>query len=87
MCWAIHARKLLGRLVQAASANGPINFISILFFALLGGLILNLMPCVLPVLSIKALGTGAGRCQRRESTSARPWHLVHCRSYRSHLRP
>jgi len=28
----------------------------IIFFALLGGLILNLMPCVLPVLSIKLLG-------------------------------
>ncbi len=27
-----------------------------LLFALLGGLILNLMPCVLPVLSLKALG-------------------------------
>ena len=28
----------------------------LLFFAVLGGLILNLMPCVFPVLSIKALG-------------------------------
>jgi thiol:disulfide interchange protein/DsbC/DsbD-like thiol-disulfide interchange protein len=28
----------------------------LLFFALLGGLILNLMPCVFPVLSIKAMG-------------------------------
>ncbi len=28
----------------------------IIFFALVGGLILNLMPCVLPVLSIKLLG-------------------------------
>lgn len=27
-----------------------------LFFAFIGGLILNLMPCVLPILSIKALG-------------------------------
>lgn len=30
-------------------------FIKALFFAFLGGLILNLMPCVFPVLSIKAL--------------------------------
>lgn len=30
-------------------------FLKILLFALLGGLILNLMPCVFPVLSIKAL--------------------------------
>lgn len=37
---------------------------SILFLAFLGGLILNLMPCVLPVLSIKLLGVvghGGGR--------------------------
>jgi thiol:disulfide interchange protein len=32
-----------------------IGFIEALLFAFLGGLILNLMPCVLPVLSIKAL--------------------------------
>ncbi|MCE3233236.1 MAG: putative fused thiol:disulfide interchange protein: activator of DsbC [Rickettsiaceae bacterium] len=32
------------------------NIITILLFALLGGLILNIMPCVLPVLSIKLLG-------------------------------
>jgi thiol:disulfide interchange protein len=31
------------------------NFFVTLFLALLGGLILNLMPCVLPVLSLKAL--------------------------------
>ncbi|MEE9380845.1 MAG: protein-disulfide reductase DsbD domain-containing protein, partial [Hyphomonadaceae bacterium] len=63
--WAISAEDgaVLGdTCTQAAGAvgsgarGGSINFISILFFALLGGLILNLMPCVLPVLSIKALG-------------------------------
>jgi len=32
-----------------------LTFISAVFFALIGGLILNLMPCVFPVLSIKAL--------------------------------
>ena len=31
------------------------NFILVLVFAFLGGLILNLMPCVFPVLSIKAM--------------------------------
>ena len=31
------------------------SFLVILGFALLGGFILNLMPCVLPVLSIKLL--------------------------------
>lgn len=38
-----------------ASAAGP-SFFAILGVALLGGLILNLMPCVLPVLGIKFIG-------------------------------
>ncbi|MEQ8559098.1 MAG: protein-disulfide reductase DsbD family protein [Henriciella sp.] len=37
------------------AGSGP-NLILLLSAALLGGLILNLMPCVLPVLSIKAVG-------------------------------
>lgn len=36
-------------------APSPYSFPGLLLFALLGGLILNLMPCVLPVLSLKAL--------------------------------
>ncbi len=45
-------------LIGAAKAGGIFNFglLSILLLALLGGLILNLMPCVLPVLSLKILG-------------------------------
>jgi thiol:disulfide interchange protein/DsbC/DsbD-like thiol-disulfide interchange protein len=42
--------------LTASSRNEfSIGFISALFFALLGGIILNIMPCVFPVLSIKAL--------------------------------
>ncbi len=44
-----------------------------LLFALLGGLILNLMPCVLPVLSLKALSvvqSGASRQQARKHALA-----------------
>ncbi len=43
---------------QPAPAGGGERFglASLLGFALLGGLILNLMPCVFPVLSIKAIG-------------------------------
>lgn len=37
------------------TAEFAIGFASALLFALLGGVILNLMPCVFPVLSIKAL--------------------------------
>ena len=40
---------------QDLSAQGP-SLLAMLALALLGGLILNLMPCVLPVLSIKLLG-------------------------------
>ena len=37
------------------SANGSLGPLMAILFAFLGGLILNLMPCVLPVLSLKAL--------------------------------
>lgn len=42
----------------AELANGPlqVGLLSALLLALGGGLVLNLMPCVLPVLSIKAVG-------------------------------
>ena len=46
-----------------ATPNVPINrvgFLTALLFALLGGVILNLMPCVLPVLSLKALSLVQG---------------------------
>src|SRR5262249_58836791 len=38
----------------AAGARVPLAYA--LLLALAGGLVLNLMPCVLPVLSVKALG-------------------------------
>ena len=40
----------------AAAAPAPVSLLGTLFLALLGGLILNLMPCVFPVLGIKILG-------------------------------
>jgi thiol:disulfide interchange protein DsbD len=39
-----------------ASAKTETSLPVLFFFAVLGGLILNLMPCVFPVLSIKAIG-------------------------------
>ena len=39
----------------AASDKSPASLPVLLLFAVLGGLILNLMPCVFPVLSIKAI--------------------------------
>ncbi|MEM8615861.1 MAG: thioredoxin family protein [Pseudomonadota bacterium] len=40
----------------APAGGGPLSLVTLIGFALIGGLILNLMPCVLPVLSIKAMG-------------------------------
>jgi len=40
----------------AAPDKSPASLPVLLLFAVLGGLILNLMPCVFPVLSIKAIG-------------------------------
>jgi thiol:disulfide interchange protein DsbD len=57
------------RLAALPTAPGYQNpgLTTVLLFALLGGLILNMMPCVLPVLSIKILGfvREAGAEQRR----------------------
>ena len=48
--------EIIGRYDPAAAAGiGGRSLLAILGLALLGGLILNLMPCVLPVLSIKLL--------------------------------
>jgi thiol:disulfide interchange protein DsbD len=42
--------------IEPASAAGGFDFIWAAILAVAGGLLLNLMPCVLPVLSIKAFG-------------------------------
>lgn len=41
-------------------ADPPMGIAAALLAALLGGLILNLMPCVLPILSLKAMGLAQG---------------------------
>lgn len=40
---------------EGDSSSGEVRLLTALLFAFLGGLILNLMPCVFPVLSIKVL--------------------------------
>ncbi len=60
------------QLAPVAGVDGAgIGLLVALLTALLGGLILNLMPCVLPVLSIKILGVvghgGAGRLEARRA--------------------
>lgn len=44
----------------SAPDDPPMGIAAALLAALLGGLILNLMPCVLPILSLKALGLAKG---------------------------
>jgi suppressor for copper-sensitivity B len=57
----VDTSRLISDLGQSAEAVGA-EFAIVLVSALLGGLILNLMPCVLPVLSVKLMGVvrGAG---------------------------
>lgn len=47
----------------------PVSFLLILGFALLGGLVLNVMPCVLPVLSLKTLALVKKSGQIRSHTA------------------
>ncbi len=58
-----------GNTPQAASSNA--NFALILLFSVLGGLILNLMPCVFPILGLKALSLakmgGDARAAKRDA--------------------
>jgi thiol:disulfide interchange protein len=48
--------EIAAALTATAAAESPAGLPALLLFAILGGLILNLMPCVFPVLSIKAIG-------------------------------
>lgn len=45
-----------GKTTVASSVDQKGSFLQYLLFAFLGGLILNLMPCVLPVISLKLFG-------------------------------
>ncbi|MDE2009147.1 MAG: thioredoxin family protein [Candidatus Omnitrophica bacterium] len=56
--WEAHGRIkaiVIKAPITAASPRSQVPFIMACLFALIGGLLLNLMPCVLPVLSIKVL--------------------------------
>ncbi len=45
---------------SGAGGDAPLGLGAILLFAVLGGLILNVMPCVFPILSLKALALAKG---------------------------
>ncbi|MFM7703594.1 MAG: protein-disulfide reductase DsbD domain-containing protein, partial [Rubrivivax sp.] len=51
--------------ITPAPAAAPPGFVLAVAFALVGGLILNLMPCVFPVLSLKVLGFARAGTDRR----------------------
>lgn len=61
-----------GRALDARSGEA-LPFLAILGGALLGGLLLNIMPCVFPILSLKAIGlvrAGAGASEARTEAVA-----------------
>ena len=60
------------RAEPAARTAPPLGLAAALLFALLGGALLNLMPCVFPVLSLKVLGFAAHADDRRALAARRP---------------
>src|SRR5690606_41340827 len=55
---------------------GPGGLAGVLLLALLGGLVLNLMPCVLPVLSLKALGLAQSGESRERARGHALWYTA-----------
>ncbi len=67
-----------GAALDGTSGRTSINLPVLMVLALIGGLILNLMPCVLPVLSIKAMGvvSAAASGQAREVRAHGIWYTI-----------
>ena len=80
---ALQVKALPGPVPEADFATGEngIGFLLALLLAFAGGLILNLMPCVLPVLAMKAfaLSSQAGR-DRAEAVRESLWPTASARS-------
>lgn len=69
---AIEVMVSLGETITASAVSGGDELTSIwlaILFSFLGGIILNLMPCVLPVLSIKIMGI----ISQAHDEHAKPW--------------
>ena len=60
----------------AGDAVEPLRLLPALLFAFLGGLILNLMPCVFPVLSIKAMGALGSADDRAQLRRHGVWYAL-----------
>jgi len=54
----------------------PLGLLTALLFAFIGGLVLNLMPCVFPVLSIKAMGALGSADDRAELRRHGGWYTL-----------
>ncbi len=59
-----------------APADSDITLPLAALFAFLGGLILNLMPCVLPILSLKALGLASSHDSRGQRIAHGWWYTA-----------
>ncbi len=69
---------LLGDMQSAPEFGPPVNLPLLIVLAVIGGLILNLMPCVLPVLSIKAMGivSASANGQASEARAHGLWYTA-----------
>lgn len=64
-------------MVAADSATGSVRALwLVLLMAAAGGFILNLMPCVFPVLSLKALSIAGNSGQRKQQTADALWYSL-----------
>jgi len=64
------------RSLPPATAGRADSLLWILLLALAGGLVLNLMPCVLPVLSLKVLGLAQSGESRRHARRHALWYTL-----------
>lgn len=62
--------------VQSAPVGQRDGLLFVLLSALIGGLILNLMPCVLPVLSLKAIGLAQSGESRAHARAHAIWYTL-----------
>ncbi len=60
----------------ATGSAAPVTLVTALLLALAGGLILNLMPCVLPILSLKVLGVAQSGESRQRARSHALWYTA-----------
>ncbi|GHA80353.1 protein-disulfide reductase DsbD family protein [Cognatilysobacter bugurensis] len=66
----------VGAAPEGGDAVEPLSLLPALLLAFIGGLILNLMPCVFPVLSIKAMGALGSADDRAELRRHGLWYAL-----------